>query len=70
MIVELFFFVACKAMIGAIPAFHAQHDEQRLGFVVLQVSHLQHCHGIDESAAGPDVDGTNCIFVDGFSTGW
>jgi hypothetical protein len=58
-----------EAMIGAIPTFHAQHDEQHLGFVVLQVPHLGHCHDVDEPAAGPDV-GTNCIIVDGFSMEW
>jgi hypothetical protein len=31
---------------------------------------LRHCHDVDESAAGPDVDGTKCIIVDGFSTQW
>jgi hypothetical protein len=59
-----------KAMIGAIPTFHAQHVKQHLGFIVLQAPHLRHCHDVDESAAGPDVDGTNCIIVDEFSTEW
>jgi hypothetical protein len=70
MIVELLFLAACKAMIGAIPTFHAWHDKQRLGFVVLQVPHLQHFPNVDESAAGLDDDGTGCIIVDGFSTEW
>jgi hypothetical protein len=59
-----------KAIIAAIPTFHAQHDKQRLGFIVLQVPHLQHCHNVDELPAGPDVDGTNCIIIDGFSMEW
>ncbi len=57
-----------EAMIGAIlTLLHAWHDKQQLGFLVLQHPHLWHCHGVDELAAGPDVDGNTGIIVNGFS---